>query len=66
MCTCSMSALAALLPAFLTGIVVALLSTLLIGLPIIGIVFGLSVVVIVGLNILGLLVGALLGALFLG
>jgi hypothetical protein len=44
----------------------ALLSILLIGLPIIGFVFGLWVAVVVVLNILGLLAGALAGALVFG
>lgn len=48
------------------GIIVALLSTLLVGLPIIGIVFGLWVAAVVALNIVGLLAGALLGALIFG
>jgi len=53
-------------PAILTGIIVALLSTLLIGLPIIGVVFGLSIAVIIVLNIVGLLAGGLIGALIFG
>ena len=58
--------LAALLPAILLRIIVALQSSLLIGLPIVGAVFGLSVAVVVALNIVGFLVGVLLGALIFG
>jgi hypothetical protein len=45
---------------------VAVLSTWLIGLPIIGIVFGRSVAALIVLNIVGLLAGALIGALIFG
>jgi hypothetical protein len=58
--------LAAFLPAILLGIIVALLSSLLIGLPIVSAVFGQSVAVVVALNIVGLLAGAQLGALIFG